>query len=115
VDRPEAALEVDGFGVEHGAYLLCAQVAVGRRQVRLQIAHVIRDLVVRHRYLLRRPIAAPKARQDNLPHFLAGELYTVLTTGEVRETGLSGPSVHMVNIHHLYLSTGIVVGSKKRT
>src|SRR5437764_4858674 len=44
--RPEAALEVDGFGVEHGAYQLRAQVVVSRRQVRLQIAHIILDLVV---------------------------------------------------------------------
>src|SRR5919202_1977095 len=90
MDRPEAALEVHGLGVEHGAYLLCAQVAVGRRQVRLQIAHVIRDLVVRHRCLLRRPTAAPQACQDNVPHLLAGVLYTVLMTGKAREAGLSG-------------------------
>jgi hypothetical protein len=88
-------------------------VAVGRRQVRLQIAHVIRDLVVRHRCLLRRPTAAPQAApqacQDNVPHLLAGVVYTGLTTGKAREAGVSGPAVHMANSHHLDLSSGIVV------
>jgi hypothetical protein len=90
----------------------------------LQIAHVIRDLVVRHRCLLRRPTAAPQACQDNLPHLLAGVLYTGLTTGKAREVGLSGSAVHVANSHHLDLSSGIVVaileyryrgGGKKRT
>jgi hypothetical protein len=90
-------------------------VAVGRRQVRLQIAHVILNLVVRHWYLRRRPMAGPKACQDNVPHLLAGALYTGVTTGEVREAGLGGPFAHMATSHHLDVSTGIVVGGKKRT
>ena len=60
-------------------------------------------------------MVASKACQDNLPHLLAGVLYTELTTGEVREAGLGGPFAHMAHVHQLYLSTSIVVAGKRRT
>jgi hypothetical protein len=57
-------------------------------------------------------MAAPKACQGNVPHLLAGAVYTGLTTGKVREAGLGGPVAPMATGHHLDVSTGIVVGAK---